>query len=790
MPRTDVASIESVEEVSNGVRLQCGLDRVAHETLEGQQASDRASVDRTVPIDITFFNPETFRLELRATPETGPYETPMEFDEEAITEDVDVDVTDTGTTLHLATDALDLTIEKDPWSFRVDSADGTVLFEEQRHDLDAKNQRRASPLGFTEREVTNWPLQVSETGTAFVVSPEEHFFGLGEKFTEFDKRGQTIRSWTTQPNGSETEEAYKNVPFFLSSSGYGLLVDTINRVTFDLADTSTVSGEITVDDDTFSMVFFAQESVSEILSAYTALTGRPSRPPKWTFGLWMSKYGYASREELEDVTARLRAEEIPSDVVHLDPYWMRRGHECDFEWDREAFPDPEEMIENLHEDGFHLCLWENPYVAVGTDAFEHTRDAGYLVSDRTGNPYVLDRLSISTHRAGIIDFTNPDAAEWYKQQHRRLLEMGVDVFKTDFGEYLPRDAILANGKNGETMRNFYPHLYQQTVYETMVDTVGESEAVLWSRSGWVGSQRYPVHWPGDPRTTFESMGAVLRGGLSLMLSGYAFWSHDMGGFKGTPSEELYIRDAQFGLLTSHARFHGTTPREPWQFGETALEVVRSFVELRYRLIPYIYTLAEAATRTGLPVMRPLVLEYEEDPRVYDLGTQFLLGTALLVKPIMHDGNTTTVYLPDDAWQDWWAGERFVGPRTIDRDVPIEEVPLFQRVGSVVPMGPVTQSLEAGMPEEVELRIVLEDTAAGRLYDEDANEMIELRAALDDDALTLECSNRTARFRAVVDADGRIPDAVRVNDSEVDRVDADPDPGEWTVDGGRAIVNCP
>lgn len=791
MPRTDIAGVESYEPFGRGVRLDCSIHRARVETLEEQQESDpNSEAERTVPIELRFYNPSTFRFELRANPEAGPYETYMEYDDEAISTDVSVSVTERTDTLVVESGALRLRIGTDQWRFEVETDAGELLFREQHGDTDAKEQRRAHPLGFTEQQVNNWPLQVSDIGTSFVLDTDEHVFGLGEKFTAFDKRGQTVDAWTTQPNGAETEKAYKNVPFYLSSRGYGLLVDTTNRVTFDLGDTSTISGQISVFDDTFAFVFFAGPEFSEILQTYTALTGRPKRPPKWSFGLWMSKYGYESREELEAVTARLRDEEIPCDVVHLDPYWMRDRHECDFVWDREAFPDPEGMIDSLHEEGFQLCLWEHPYLTVGSDAFEEARDNGYLVRDSNGDPYILDRLSISTYRGGIVDFTDPGAVEWYKQQHRRLLDMGVDVFKTDFGEYLPRDAVLANGKTGEAMRNVYPHLYQQAVHEAMVESVGE-EAVVFARSGWIGTQQYPVHWPGDPRTTFGSMGAVLRGGLSLMLSGYAFWSHDMGGFKGTPSAELYVRDAQFGLLTSHARFHGTTPREPWEFGPEATEIVRKFARLRYSLIPYIYTYAEHAGRTGLPVMRPLVLEYQDDPRVYDLSTQYLLGTELLVSPVLVEGGTTTVYLPDDEWVDWWTGERCAGPGTLNLEVPLDEVPLFQRVGSIVPTREPTQTVQEGTPDEVELRTVLGSDDAARaeasMYDADRDELVGLSIEHDGTTITATASARPELFSAAIDTVGPDPERVVVNGVTHECVDSDPGPGEWTRDPERDAV---
>lgn len=793
-----ISAVKDVSTRSNGVRLECELDRRQPDTLAGQQEADGISTDRTVPVRIRFYNPLVFRFELHGNPEKDGHDSLIDLNEDEIAATVNLDVSENEDTITIDSDALRITIGKDEWSFTVERSDGRTLFAEQRGDVDAKGRRRVDSLGFSETEINNWPLKISSCGTAFRLVPDEHIFGLGEKFTDFDKRGQRIFSWNTQPNGSETEEAYKNVPFYLSSQGYGFLVETTNRVEFDIGNTSSVSGEITVHDDSFEYVFFGGPSFKEILKQYTGLTGRPNRPPKWSFGIWMSKYGYRNREELEAAVDRLRDTEIPCDVMHLDPYWMEQGHECDLEWDTESFPRPEEMIEQLHERDIQLSLWENPYVAVGTEAFETARDKGYLVRDHTGEPYILDRLSISSYRAGIVDFTNPSATEWWKQKHKKLLEMGVDVFKTDFGEYLPRDAVFENNRTGKAMRNIYPHLYQEAVHEITSEVKGENDALVWARSGWIGSQRFPVHWAGDNQTTFESMAAVLRGGLSLLLSGYSFWSHDIGGFKGTPSEKLYIRSSQFGLLSSHARYHGTTPREPWNFGEEAVGVVKKFASIRYKLLPYLYSYAEIASKTGLPVMRPLVLEFQDDPAVFDLATEYLLGESLLIAPVFSPTDEARIYLPEGEWIDFWNGQRYDGQRTIERNVPLDEMPIFFRADSIIPMGEPGQSVQTGTSPEVSLEIFLvsegQSEAAFEFYDEDSGRPVSLRAEVPSDrtSLHLTSSDRPELFTATVSGFDSAPDTVTVNETPLSETESDPDPGQWSYDNElrELAVNYP
>lgn len=778
-------------------------------TLRTPNTDVTTADSQTIPVSIRFLSPGCFRFEMRANPETVNGESALDHDENAVESSVNLRLTERDDELQIQTDELTVIIGLDEWAFQVFNKDNNLLLEEQRRDINAKSELRSDPLGMTTEVVNRWPLRVDSVGSAYVLSPDEQLYGLGEKFTDLNKRGQHISSWITQPNGTETETAYKNVPLYFSSRGYGLFVDTTRRTEFDFGCKSTVTTDIEVEGDVFSYYFFKGPLFKDLLQSYTALTGRPHLPPKWTFGVWMSRLGYESREELESVASELRERNIPCDVLHLDPYWMNIENLSDLQWDRKAFPDPEEMIKNLNDLGFHISLWEYPYINVNSPLFKTAAERGLFVTDGTGSTYILSRFSVD-ERGAILDFTNSETREWWADKHRELVAMGVDVFKLDFGEYLPRDAVLNDGRSGSVVRNEYPRLYQETVARGMREA-GIDRPTLWTRAGWAGDQVFPIHWGGDPYTSFESMGASLRGGLSLGLSGYLFWSVDIGGFRGEPSKELYIRWAQWGLLgTSHARFHGTTPREPWEFDSETETIVTKYIRERYRLLPYIYTSAARATTTGIPVMRPLVLEYQQDPAVWNMDTQYLFGRDLLVAPVLSTDSQTRVYLPEGEWVDYWTNKRYEGKQTLRLTPDLNTMPLYIRAGTILPRREPIQSVGcADEYPELNLRIefstaessdtttdkeMMSQTTTGgqcsesEYYCAQTNSFHQIRATVSaEDSVSLSYPSVVPVVRATLRQFEKAPEGVSVNGIELTEVEDEPDTGNWIFNEATQTV---
>ncbi len=563
---------------------------------------------------------------------------------------------------------------------------------------------------------------------ALELAPDEVVVGLGETYGGLDLRGRRRVVWAADAMGLNTTDlAYKPIPFWLSSRGYGCLVHAPERAVVDVGALSTVTLGFAVAARVMDY-FVLLGSPRTVLERYTALTGRSPSPPRWALGVWMSRCMYRSRAEVEAVIEGMRARDLPLDVVHLDPLWLRGRaartlDSCDFEWDAEAFPDPPGFVRWLRERGVRLSLWENPYVPRDSAMFGEGVARGFFARGPDGEPAV----STTNPEGAVVDFTNPKAAAWIAAKHAPLLAMGVACFKTDYGESVPTDARFASGETGASVHNRYPLLYNRTVFETTRE--GSGSGIVFARSATAGSQRYPVHWSGDAQSTWGGMAGALRGGLSFACSGGAWWGHDIGGFWGPdgfapPSQRLYVRWAQFGLLSPIARFHGTTPREPWEFDEEAVAIVRAFSRLRYRLLPYLEHCAREAEATGTPVLRPLLLEFPEDPVAWRVDLEYLLGPLLLVAPVFDDGEDRPVYLPAGEWWDWWTDRSHRGPVTLRTAAPLDRVPLFVRGGSLLPLAPALPHTEAGVWDPILLE--LRAPVAGVIHVPDGDAAIEAR----------------------------------------------------------------
>jgi alpha-D-xyloside xylohydrolase len=480
------------------------------------------------------------------------------------------------------------------------------------------------------------------------LSVGENVYGLGERFGPFVKNGQAVEMWN-RDGGTSTDQAYKNIPFFLTSEGWGVFVDHPGRVEFEVASERSSKVQFSVPGERLDYYLIDGPSPKQVLERYTALTGRPALPPTWSFGLWLTTSFTTSYDEatVNSFVDGMQSRDIPLSVFHFDCFWMRGQHWCDFEWDPEVFPDPPAMLARLKGKGLKICLWINPYISQLSPLFAEGMAKGYLLRRLDGSVWQWDLWQPGQ---GIVDFTNPAACDWYAGHLRRLLRMGVDCFKTDFGERIPTDVAWSDGSSPERMHNYYAYLYNRVVFDVLREERGDGEAVLFARSASVGSQKLPVHWGGDCDSSYESMAESLRGGLSLGLSGFGFWSHDIGGFEGTAPAHVYKRWCAFGLLSSHSRLHGSDSyRVPWLFDEEAVDVLRFFTRLKWRLMPYLFAAAVEATRTGVPMMRAMLLEFPEDPGAIGLDRQYMLGGSLLVAPVFREDGQVTFYLPDGRW---------------------------------------------------------------------------------------------------------------------------------------------
>lgn len=634
--------------------------------------------DTETPMSLSWITPRTVRLRIGARPNgLAETESPMLVGPPPSAPHAwSASVTPDGATYRSA--AGSVTVRLDPW--RVEFRDtqgtlltGTVLFGDGCSLLNY----RPTPFSLVRRSSDT----ARRMAASFSLSPGEKLFGCGESFTRLDKRGQKVVLWSCDAHGTQGDGLYKPIPFLLSNRGYGMFVHTGSPATFDLGHTCDSTSTLYLTDETLD-VFFFFGTPKEVLGEYTALTGRSPMPPAWSFGLWMSRITYKSEDEVREVAATLRHHRIPCDVLHLDTGWFETDWRCDYRFSTSRFADPAKMIADLRKQGFRICLWQLPYFTPRNPLYAEAVEKGYAVRSGDGGLPTED---------AIVDFTNPEAVAWYQGLLAKLLEMGVGAIKADFGEAAPLHGLYASGRSGLHEHNLYPLRYNRAVDEATHATTGEH--ILWARSAWAGSQRYPIHWGGDAENTDNGMAATLRGGLSLGLCGFTFWSHDIGGFVRKSPEALYRRWMPFGMLTSHSRCHGFPPKEPWAYSDGFLDDFRRAVELKYRLMPYILAQAQESCARGLPLLRTLFLEFPEDPSSWLVEDEYLFGSSLLVAPLFEETDARDVYLPPGVWIDYQTHKEYEGTRW--HRLHAGEIPilLLVRAGAVIPHAPLAQSTD-------------------------------------------------------------------------------------------------
>ena len=527
-----------------------------------------------------------------------------------------------------------LVIKADPWRLIMYDKDGNELTRSRVWSDNDSTQIKVPPFSFIKRGSDN----SRSINPVFSIQPTERIFGFGEAPGPLNKVGQKLNLFVTDPQGPESPDMYKPIPFFFSNLGYGAFIHTAAPLTVDVGQSYIGANKLFMKDEDLDMFLF-WGTPKEILSEYTALSGRPEMPPLWSFGTWMSRISYFTEDEGREVAKQLRANKIPADVIHFDTGWFDVDWQCDYEFSPARFKDPAKMIKDLDKDGFKICLWQLPYFVPGNKYFKTLVDEGMAVRNGRGTlPY----------EDAVLDFTNPKTVKWYQDQLGKLLELGVGAIKVDFGEAAPLDGIYANGRSGLYEHNLYPVRYNKAVADITKKVKGDN--IIWARSAWSGSQRYPLHWGGDAASTNTGMLGTLHAGLSLGMSGFSFWSHDMGGFVTSTPEELYRRWLPMGFLTSHTRAHGAPPTEPWLYNKEFTDYFRKCAEMKYSLMPYIVKEAEECAANGWPMFRALQVEFPEDPGVWQIEDEYMFGKDFLVAPLLTQTRKRSVYLP--AGQEW------------------------------------------------------------------------------------------------------------------------------------------
>lgn len=568
----------------------------------------------------------------------------------------------------------------------------------------------------------------------FDISTNEHIYGLGERFTPFVKNGQVVDIWN-EDGGTATEQSYKNIPFYVSTKNYGLFVNHSEKVSFEVASEVVSRVSVTVPNEKLEYYMILGENMNEILSKYCSLTGKPALPPVWSFGLWLSTSFTTNYDEntVNHFIDKMEEYKIPLSVFHYDCFWMKEFEWMNFSFDGRVFPNPKEMIEKLKRKGLKICCWINPYIAQKSPLFKEAMEKEFLIKRTNGDVWQWDKWQAGM---GIVDFTNPSAKKWYQDKLREMIEIGIDSFKTDFGERIPTDVKYFDNSDPFKMHNYYTQIYNEAVFEVLKEKKGK-DALVFARSATVGGQKFPVHWGGDCSSNYASMAESLRGGLSLTMSGFGFWSHDISGFENTATPDVYKRWSQFGLLSTHSRLHGNTSyRVPWNFDDEAVEVVKFFSELKCSLIPYLYNSAINTSKTGVPSMSSMVLNFQEDLNCRYLELQYMLGNSILVAPIFNEQSIAEYYLPKGKWTHLISGEIKEGGHWYKETYDYFSLPVYVKENTILPVGTIKDKTSYNFKENVEFNFYFVSDEKYKLYDENEELLGEIQGKIIDEKLVI------------------------------------------------------
>lgn len=620
----------------------------------------------------------------------------------------------------------------------------TSLIEEEDWMSDKKNAAQSGTRFFAKSDNGD----TSYIREMLNISVGEYIYGFGEKFSTFVKNGQTVEVWNND-GGTCSEQSYKSIPFYVSSRNYGVFVNHPENVNFEVASETVSKVAFSVQGQRMEYFIFGGETVADVLSSYTTLTGKPALPPAYTFGLWLSTSFTTSYDEatVNSFIDEMERRNIPLDVFHFDCFWMKEFEWCSFEWDKRMFPDPKGIISRLKERGLKVCIWINSYVGQRAPVFKELAEKGYFIKNKDGSVFQTDLWQPGL---AIIDFTNPDARKWFADRIKDLAELGVDAIKTDFGERIPTDVVYFDGSDPYKMHNYYTYLYNKTVFDALQEAKGMNNACLFARSATVGGQQFPVHWGGDCFSNYESMWETLRGGLSLCLSGFGFFSHDISGFEATGTPDLYKRWTAFGLMSTHSRYHGNSSyRVPWNFDEESCDVSRHFVKLKGRLMPYLFSNAVYTHKTGVPMMRAMVVDFGYDRAALTVDTQYMLGDSLLVAPVFNEDGICDFYLPDcGIWTDIQTGEQLSGGSWYTKKYDYFGLPLYAKPNSIIAFGDYKGKSEYDYANGMKLVIYgIEDgkTAKCEIYNKDALLAASVKAVRNENTVTVTVSGTDKPF---------------------------------------------
>jgi alpha-glucosidase len=580
----------------------------------------------------------------------------------------------------LSTKSLRVVVRRSEFSLRVFNSKGQLLLEDRSLSWEEK---------------TKVTIELAKNA-------ESHFYGLGEKTGFLDKNGERYEMWNSdvyEPHVQDTDALYQSIPFLVhyeyDKPAYGLLLDNPGRTIFDLRThndryaVGTRSGEL-------DLYILNGPSIKAVVSRMTELTGRGNMPPKWSIGYQQSRYSYMDQEEVLGIARTFRRKQIPCDVLYLDIHYMDEYRV--FTWDPKRFPRPDEMMAELKELGFELVPIVDPGVKKDPKypVYQEGVKNGYFCRKLEGDIFIG---KVWPGPSAFPDFTDDAAAEWWGEKHRFYIEQGINGIWNDmnepsvFNDLKTMDLDVVHSNNGdpkthEEWHNLYGLLMSKATFEGMKKGMNGERPFVLTRAGYTGIQRFATVWTGDNRSFWEHMAMSIPMVLNLGMSGIAFAGPDIGGFAHHASGELLARWTQMGSLFPFCRNHSvieSTRQEPWMFGERVEDICREYIGLRYRLMPYLYSLFREAHVTGTPILRSLIMEYPEDRNVYNICDQYLLGSTVLVAPIYRPGVISrAVYLPEGTWYDYWTGERLNGGQSVLANAPLDKMPIFVKAGAIIP----------------------------------------------------------------------------------------------------------